>query len=78
MWQKAKEDITSFSIIPEDALEKRPDALKTSSYGPIFNAKGRIHCGTFLGRTQDADLTPIYKMGFNGVSSVIWSYLAHF
>ena len=75
MRQKAQEDITSFSIIPEDALEKRPDVLKTSSYGPIFNAKGPIHCGTFLGRTQDADLTAIHKMG---VSSVIRSYLAHF
>ena len=49
---------------PEDVPKKRPDVLRTSPYGPICKAKGRICSGTSLGRTQDVNLTIIHKMSF--------------
>ena len=32
--------------------EKHPDVLRTSPYGPVCNAKGRILSGTSLGHIQ--------------------------
>ena len=55
---------------PEDVLEKRPDILRTSCYGPICNAKGCIGTGTSLGRTQDVSLTIIHKMAFYGIFAI--------
>ena len=49
---------------PENVPKKHPDVLKTSPYGPICNAKGRIWSGTSLGRTQDVNLTTMHKMTF--------------
>ena len=34
---------------PEDVPEKGPDVLRTSPYGPIYNAKRRILSGTYSG-----------------------------
>ena len=47
---------------PEDVPKKNPDVLRTSPYGPICKAKGRICSGTSLGRTQDVNFTIIHKM----------------
>ena len=49
---------------PENVPEKRPNVLRTSQYGPICNAKGRIRSGTSFGPTQDVKLSIIYKMVF--------------
>ena len=49
---------------PKNVPEKRPDVHKTSPYGTICNAKGRILSGAPLGRTQNVNLTIIYKMDF--------------
>ena len=49
---------------PEDVPKKRTDVLRTSPYGPICNAKGRIWSGTSLGRTQDVNSTIMHKMTF--------------
>ena len=40
------------------------DVLRTSPLGPICNAKGSIHSGLPLGRTQDVILTTIHKIRF--------------
>ena len=40
----------SAKLLPEDVPEKRPGVLRTSPYGPICNAKGRIHSGTYSRR----------------------------
>ena len=55
---------------PEDVPEKCPDVLRTSPYGPICNAKGRIRSGTSLGCTQDVNLTIIHEMSFYGLFSI--------
>ena len=49
--------------------KKRPDVLRTSPYGPLCNAKGRISSRTSLLRAQDVNLTVIHKMVFYGISS---------
>ena len=49
---------------PEDFPKKRPDVLRMSPYGPIYNTKGRIFSGTSLGRTEDVNLTIIHEMSF--------------
>ena len=49
---------------PEDVLEERPDVLRTSPYGSIDNAKGRICSGKSLGRTQNINVTIIHEMSF--------------
>ena len=49
---------------PEDVPKKRPDILRTSPYGPMCNAKGRMCSETSLGRTQGVNLTIIHKMSF--------------
>ena len=55
---------------PKDVPKKGPDVLRTSPYGPICNAKGRILSGTSLGRTEDENLTKIHKMDFYGFFSI--------
>ena len=58
-------DTLSAKLPPEDVLRtsrktsRRPQDVP---YGPICNAKGRILSGTSLRRTQDVNLTIIYKM----------------
>ena len=54
----------------EDIPEKGLDVLRTSSYGPICNAKGRIHSGASFGRTQEVNLTIIHKVVFHGIFSI--------
>ena len=49
---------------PKGVLEKRPDVLRTSLYGPICNSKRRICSATSMGRTQDVNLTIIHKFFF--------------
>ena len=54
----------------EDVPEKCPGVLRTSPYCPICNAKGRILSGTFLGHTQDVNLTIVHKIDFYGFFSI--------
>ena len=55
---------------PEDVLEKRPDVLSTSPYGPICKAKGRICSGKSLRHIQDVNVTIIHEMSFYGFFSI--------
>ena len=55
---------------PEDIPKKTPEFVRTSPYGPICNAKGRICNRTSLGRNQDVSLTIIHKMSFQGFFSI--------
>ena len=47
-----------------DVLEKHSDLLRTSPYGPVCNANGRICSGTSLGRAQQVSLMIIHKLIF--------------
>ena len=42
----------SAKLSPEDISKKPPEVLKTSPYGPIYNAKRSIRRGTSFGRNE--------------------------